>query len=115
VSAKLILPNAGSRVRLRAADRDCLVDVAATREGAVTLTLALGDDSGGPAQILFSSPRGVVALRGDLEPGEEQATLVVRDQEWLDQRRETFRLAVGCEMTLTRGDGSTFEWTVTDL
>jgi hypothetical protein len=116
MSAKPILPGTGTRVRLRSEDRDCLVEVAGVEEGAVRLKLRLAEDEpAGPAQILFSSPRGVVALGGQLEPEGSAVTLVVESQEWLAQRRETFRLAVGCGMTVTREDGSTIEGTVTDL
>jgi hypothetical protein len=116
MSAKPILPSTGSRVRLRSADRDCLVEVTGVEEGAVRLRLRLAqDEPAGRAQILFSSPRGVVALGGELEPKGTTTTLVVESQEWLAQRRETFRLAVGCGMTITRADGSTIAGTVTDL
>jgi len=113
VSAKPILPNAGSRVRLRTGDEDRLVDVAETSEA--TVILAVAGLPGGAATLVFSSPRGVVALTGELAPGEHRSTFTVQDQEWLEQRRQTFRLAVGCGMTVRRDDGTKIEGTVTDL
>jgi hypothetical protein len=115
MTEKLILPPPGEAVRLRAGAVDCLAEVVAVSDSTLTLHPDERVDHSGDAEVLFSSPRGVVALTGQLDGSLARPVLVVTDQRWLEQRRQTFRLAVGCPMRVTRSDGTAIDGTLTDL
>lgn len=115
MSSDFILPPPGEQVRLRAGVIDCLAEVVEGSDHTITLTSEERVRESGEAEVLFSSPRGVVALSGQLDASTARLVLTVDDQRWLEQRRQTFRLAVGCAMEVTRDDGTVLTGTLTDL
>jgi PilZ domain len=106
------LPRTSDVVRLQVGGQESLAEVVAVAGEVVTLdTFA----PAGPAEIVFSTPRGVVALSGDLDAGRPHPAFVVSGSPRVDQRRSTFRIALGCPMTVTREDGTVLAGTLTDL
>jgi hypothetical protein len=102
----------GDVVRLTVGGQESLAEVVAAADEAVTLnTLA----PAGPAEIVYSTPRGVVGLSGELDAGRPHPTFVLTGRPRVDQRRGTFRIALGCPMTVTREDGTVLSGTLTDL
>jgi hypothetical protein len=108
-----ILPIVGRPVRLRAGDRSVLADVHA----AAPERIELGPREplpAGTAELMYSTPRGVVVLAGELSLG-DAAVFVPREQQRADQRREAFRVPVHVEGSLRRRDGAAFPVTVVEL
>jgi hypothetical protein len=108
-----ILPSPGRAVRVIAGDRSLLADVrAATPE---RIELAPREPlPGGAAQLMYSTPRGVVLLAGDLVAG-DVAVFVPREQQRADQRREAYRVPVHGPVELRRAGGETARIVTLDL
>ena len=63
---------------------------------------------------MYSTPRGVVLLAGELSPG-EPAVFVPREQQRADQRREAFRVPVHGPVELRRAGGEVVRIVTLDL
>lgn len=88
----ITLPASGQEVRLRLAGIDRLCEVLTSDEQRLMLAVALTQE--GEGEVVFSHPRGVVALVGRLQSGAECATFRILGQRRLAQRRNAFRLAL---------------------
>ena len=70
----------------------------------------------GPAEIVFSHPRGVISLTGTIAAiGGDGATFEITETRKLEQRRGAFRLAVACPVHIIRGGGSRLDYRTADL
>ena len=95
-----ILPVPGRPVRVRAGDRSVLADVRGST--AERIELAPREPvPAGRAELIYSTPRGVVVLAGELRTGAE-AVFVPREQQRADQRPEAFRVPVRVDGELRR-------------
>jgi hypothetical protein len=101
-------PGLADRVRLRVGEQDTLARVVAVEAGVVRLEGELG--ATGDAEMVFSHPRGVIALAGGLAHGEGgELVFTVTEQRRLEQRRAAFRLAVAVPLVVTRMSGERLE------
>jgi hypothetical protein len=99
-----ILPTPGRAVRVNAGERSVLADVLAA--GTDGIELAPREPlPGGPAALMYSTPRGVVLLTGELSVT-ERAVFVPREQQRAVQRRDAFRVPVHGPAELRRADGA---------
>lgn len=104
VRARFVLPLLGRPVRLRVGDRAVLADVRAAEEERIELE-PREPVAAGEAELLYSTPRGVVVLAGELALA-DGAVFVPREQQRADQRREAFRVPVHVEGKLRQREAS---------
>ena len=109
------LPTATDHVRLKAGEVEVLAVVLHVSEEQVVFEP--GIPGTGEAEIIFSHPRGVMALHGTLGPvpGEESVALTIAGQRQLEQRRGAFRLATSCPVHVTRRSGEVLTSRTGDL
>jgi hypothetical protein len=108
-----ILPSPGRAVRVIAGDRSPLADVRAATPERIEL-VPREAVPGGAAQLMYSTPRGVVLLAGELEAG-DVAVFVPREQQRADQRREAYRVPVHGPVELRRAGGDVVRIVALDL
>ena len=112
-AGSFILPSPGRTVRVLAGDGSALADVRPA--AAERIELAPREAvPGGAAQLMYSTPRGVVLLAGELSPG-DPAVFVPREQQRADQRREAFRVPVHGPVELRRAGGEVVRIVTLDL
>ena len=108
-----ILPSPGRAVRVIAGDRSVLAEVRSAVAERIEL-LPREPVPGGAAQLMYSTPRGVVLLAGELSVG-DGAVFVPREQQRADQRREAFRVPVHGPVELRRAGGEAVRIVTLDL
>ena len=107
-------PAVSERVRLRAGEElETFAHVTFADESGVNLGIT--EPCEGPAQLVFSHPRGVFCLEGELARHGDGVRLTVETQTRLDQRRNAYRLEIRNPIAIVRRDGQELECRTADL
>jgi hypothetical protein len=106
-------PTATDRVRLRVGEFETLARVTSADQDAIRLDMA--DAVIGTGEIVFSHPRGVIALAGTLAARPDGAVFTVTETKRLEQRRAAFRLAVACPVHVVRRTEQRLDYRTGDL
>jgi PilZ domain len=112
-AGSFILPTAGRPVRVHAGESSVLADVLYVDAERIELVPQEPVRSG-RAELMYSTPRGVVMLAGELKVG-GVAVFVPEEQQRAEQRREAFRVPVHVEGELRRADGAAIAVATLDL
>ena len=110
---RFILPLLGRPVRLRVGDRAVLADVRGVDDERIELDPREAVPAGA-AELMYSTPRGVVVLAGELGLA-DGAVFVPRQQQRADQRREAYRVPVHVDAELRRREEPARAVTVVSL
>ncbi|HWT24279.1 MAG TPA: PilZ domain-containing protein [Solirubrobacteraceae bacterium] len=109
-----IPPAVGRPVRVLAGEASPLADVLAVADERIEL-VAREPVPAGRAELLYSTPRGVVVLAGELSASGTEAVFVPHEQQRADQRREAFRVPVRVDGELRRASGEASPIVTVDL
>jgi len=109
-----IPPAVGRPVRVLAGGTSPLADVLAVADEHIEL-MAREPVPAGRAELLYSTPRGVVVLAGELSPSGSLHVFVPHEQQRAEQRREAYRVPVRVDGELKRASGEAFPIVTVDL
>ena len=106
-------PAVAERVRLRADEVETFAYVTFVDDTGVNL--GVRSPAEGPAELVFSHPRGVFCLEGELSAHGDGVRLTATALRRLDQRRNAFRLEIRNPVVIIRRDGQQIRCRTADL